>query len=55
MKFLGYKQTATRPHLIVGFKMFADSLKFNGYNQMDIEAWVKNQKADMDYEKQKFK
>ena len=54
MKFLGYKQTDNRPHLIVGFKMFADSLKFNGYNQMDIEEWVKSQKVDLDYNKQKY-
>ena len=54
MKFLGYKQTATRPHLIIGFKMFADSLKFNGYNQMEIEEWVKGQKVDLEYDKQKY-
>src|SRR5690349_13456029 len=40
MKFLGYRQSGNRPHLIIGFKMFADSLRFNGYNQMDIEEWV---------------
>ena len=54
MKFLGYKQTATRPHLIIGFKMFSDSLKFNGYDQMDIEEWVKSQKVDIEYDKQKY-
>ena len=54
MRFLGYKQTATRPRLIIGFKMFADSLKFNGYNQIDIEEWVKGQKVDLDYDKQKY-
>lgn len=54
MKFLGYKQTSNKPHLIVGFKMFADSLRFNGYSQMDIEEWVKNQKMDLDYTKQKY-
>jgi hypothetical protein len=54
MKFLGYKQTSNKPHLIIGFKMFDDSLKFNGYNQMDIEEWVKSQKADLDYDKQRY-
>ena len=29
MKFLGYRQVTNRPHLIIGFKMFNDSLKFN--------------------------
>ena len=37
MKFLGYRQTDSRPHLIIGFKMFNDSLRFNGYDQPDIE------------------
>ena len=54
MKFLGYRQASNKPHLIIGFKMFADSLKFNGYNQPDIEEWVRNQKEDMDYDPQKF-
>ncbi len=54
MKFLGYKLTETRPHLIVGFKMYTDSLKFNGYNQPEIEEWVKSQRADNDYNPKKL-
>ena len=54
MKFLGYRQASNKPHLIIGFKMFADSLKFNGYNQPDIEEWVRNQKEDLNYDPQKF-
>lgn len=54
MKFLGYKQSATRPHLIIAFKMFADSLRFNGYNQLDIEEWIRTQKEDLSYDKQKY-
>lgn len=54
MKFLGYKQSANRPHLIIGFKMFNDSLRFNGYNQPDIEEWVKSQNEEIDYDPQKF-
>ena len=54
MKFLGYRQTDSRPHLIIGFKMFNDSLRFNGYNQPDIEEWVKNQKEDLDYDPHKL-
>lgn len=54
MKFLGYRQASNKPHLIIGFKMFNDSLKFNGYNQPDIEEWVRNQKEDMNYDPQKF-
>lgn len=49
MRFLGYKQTDTRPHLIIAYKMFADSLRFNGYNQPDIEEWVKTQQVELSY------
>src|SRR5712675_2461476 len=44
MKFLGYKRTPTRPHLIIGYKMFSDSLRFNGYIQPEIEEWVKGKR-----------
>ncbi|HEY8934355.1 MAG TPA: DUF4136 domain-containing protein [Cyclobacteriaceae bacterium] len=54
MKFLGYKRVSNKPHLIIGFKMFGDSLKFNGYNQPDIEEWVRGQKEDIDYNPQKY-
>jgi hypothetical protein len=54
MKFLGYKQTETRPHLIIGFKMYTDSLRFNGYDQPEIEEWVKNQTADLSYDQRKL-
>jgi hypothetical protein len=54
MKFLGYRQSSNKPHLIIGFKMFDDSLRFNGYTQPDIEEWVKSQKEDLNYDAQKF-
>jgi hypothetical protein len=54
MKFLGYRQNANKPHLIVGFKMFNDSLKFNGYVQPEIEDWVRNQNENLEYDPQKF-
>lgn len=54
MKFLGYKQSDHRPHLIIGFKMYHDSLRFNGYNQPAIEDWIKSQKEDIEYDRQKY-
>src|SRR5205085_2760426 len=48
------KQSDHRPHLIIGYKMYNDSLSFNGYNQPDIEEWVKSQKEDLDYDRQKY-
>jgi Domain of unknown function (DUF4136) len=55
MKFLGYKQSDVRPHLIVGFKMYSDSLKFNGYEQPEIEEWVKSQNENLDYSPKKLR
>jgi hypothetical protein len=54
MKFLGYRQSEHRPHLIIAFKMYKDTLKFNGYNQPDIEEWARHKNENLDYDKQKF-
>jgi len=54
MRFLGYKQSEHKPHLIIGFKMFTDSLVLNGYTQPDIEEWATSQKEDLRYDQQKF-
>ncbi|HCZ36282.1 MAG TPA: hypothetical protein DHV26_10200 [Cytophagales bacterium] len=54
MKFLGYRQTESKPHLIIGFKMYSDSLRFNGYDQPDIEEWVRVQKEDEKYDSKKI-
>jgi hypothetical protein len=54
MKFLGYKQTDNKPHLIIGFKMYGDSLRFNGYNQPDIEEWIKSQDENIEYDAKKL-
>jgi hypothetical protein len=54
MKFLGYKQSSNKPHLIIGFKMFNDSLRFNGYVQPEIEEWVRNRTENLPYDSKKF-
>jgi hypothetical protein len=54
MKFLGYRQTENKPHLIIGYKMYGDSLRFNGYNQPDIEDWVRSQDDDIEYDSKKL-
>lgn len=55
MKFLGYRKDESRPHLIIGFKMFSDSLVFNGYNQPEIEDWAATEDQNLDYERKKLK
>jgi len=54
MKFLGYRQVNHRPHLLISFKMFSDSLQFTGYQQPAIEEWVESQREDLTYDKQKY-
>jgi len=54
MKFLGYRQTSNKPHLIIGFKMFNDSLRFHGYNQPEIEDWVRTQDENLNYDAKKI-
>jgi len=41
MKFLGYKKSTTRPHLIISYKVFTDSLRLKGYIQPEMEKWLK--------------
>lgn len=54
MKFLGYRQSSNRPHLIIGFKMFNDSLRFHGYTQPDIEEWIRTQNQNLNYDAKSF-
>jgi len=54
MRFLGYRQSESRPHLLVCFKMFPDSLMFNGYNQPEIEQWVITQEENLNYDPKKL-
>jgi hypothetical protein len=54
MKFLGYKKTTTRPHLIISYKMFPDSLRLRGYVQPELEQWLKTKNNNLKYDKKKF-
>lgn len=54
MKFLGYKRSENKPHLLVCYKMFPDSLRFNGYIQQDIEVWAIKQDENLNYDPKKL-
>ncbi|MCU0396832.1 MAG: DUF4136 domain-containing protein [Cyclobacteriaceae bacterium] len=54
MKFLGYRKTDNKPHLLISFRMYADSLNFQGYNQPEIEEWVKTQDESLTYDKKRL-
>ncbi len=42
MNILGYKRNKKKPNLLISYRLFYDSLNFNGYDQPDIEDWVLN-------------
>ncbi len=54
MKFLGYRQTDNKPHLLISFKMYGDSLNFQGYIQPEIEHWMKTQDENLNYDRKKY-
>ncbi len=54
MKFLGYRQAEKKPHLLISYKMFPDSLQFVGFIQPEIEEWIKTQDENLNYEKKKL-
>lgn len=54
MRFLGYKQSQNKPHLLVCYKMYPDSLMFNGYNQPEIETWIETREEDLEYDAKKL-
>ncbi|HNP19311.1 MAG TPA: DUF4136 domain-containing protein [Fulvivirga sp.] len=51
MSFLGYKRKKNKPDLLLNYSIFSDSLVFRGYNQPNIEEWMKKKDEDIDYEK----
>jgi hypothetical protein len=50
----GYRYKDEKPNLLVSYKIYFDSLNFRGYDQMDIEDWVKYSKTTIDYDKHKY-
>ncbi|MCU0356359.1 MAG: DUF4136 domain-containing protein [Cyclobacteriaceae bacterium] len=54
MKFLGYRQSENKPHLLISYRIYSDSLVFQGYNQPEIEDWIKTQDESVAYDKKKY-
>jgi hypothetical protein len=50
----GYKYKSEKPHLLVSYKIYFDSLNFQGYDQPDIEEWVRYSKTSIDYDKHRY-
>jgi len=54
MDFLGYKKKEKRPDLILSFSVFVDSLNLRGYEQPEMEEWVRNKDRELEYNKVNF-
>ena len=50
----GYRYKDEKPNLLVSYKIYFDSLNFQGYDQQNIEDWVKYSKSTIDYSKHNY-
>jgi hypothetical protein len=50
----GYKYKKVKPNLLVSYKIYFDSLNFQGYDQPDIEEWVRYSKKTIEYDKHRY-
>ena len=54
LELQGYRFKTEKPNLLVSYMIYFDSLSFRGYDQPDIEKWIKYQKEDMDYDPKQY-
>lgn len=54
MKFLGYKRKKRKPDLLLNYAIYEDSLNLRGYDQPDINQWIKSKDRDLEYNQLKF-
>ncbi len=54
LELQGYRQKDVKPNLLVSYRIYFDSLIFRGYDQPDIEKWVKSQRIDEEYDARKY-
>ncbi len=54
MGLIGYKQTDKKPDLLVSYRIFFDDLRFTGFNQPDIEEWVRYEDEKEKYDPIKY-
>ncbi|MDX2303116.1 MAG: DUF4136 domain-containing protein [Microscillaceae bacterium] len=55
MKLLGYKFSDKKPDLLLNYKIFNSNFEFQGYNQLKIEDWLKQEEEDEEYDPIKYK
>lgn len=42
MSLLGYREDDKKPNILIGYKIFFHDFKFKGYDQPDLEQWLKD-------------
>lgn len=50
----GYRFKEEKPNLLVSYKIYFDSLNFQGYDQPDIDDWMKWQRTNEEYDKREY-
>ena len=50
----GYKYKEDKPNLLVAYKIYFDSLNFQGYDQPDIDDWIRWEKTNEEYSKRQY-
>ena len=45
----GYKFRTRKPNLLIGYRVYFDSLNWTGYDQPDIEEWIKHEDESEEY------
>ena len=50
----GYRERTEKPSLLVSYKIYYDSLNLRGYDQPDIEQWVRYSKQNEDYDPRNY-
>lgn len=50
----GYRFNKRRPSLLVSYKVFSDDLRFQGFNQPEIENWIATEEEDVKYDPIKY-
>jgi hypothetical protein len=54
MQFLGYRLNDRKPDLLLSYTVYFDSLNFRGYEQPEIEEWMRKKDRDLEYDQLKL-
>jgi hypothetical protein len=50
----GYRYNQRKPSLLVSYKIFKDDLRFQGFNQPEIENWISTEDEEVKYDPIKY-